>query len=239
MRIPFLFIVVVVLSLTGQAQKTSLGINLQLSFPQGEYKSTYPKTGVGLRFNVLYRLKEDGPLSIGGEVGYLVTGSDSRYFDIYYAGFYDRYRVSASNNVLSLAFKARADLLPNDRPVRLFIDGTVGTNLFYSSINIEQETYFGSSQSVGGDNSKGYWAFVWGPGLGMEFPVDKRKNIFIAAKGSYLFGANTTYLTDPYIDNNGRIYFTQHESKTDMILAELGLRITLFGRGSRGGRRYR
>src|SRR5215208_2013914 len=109
------------------AQKTSLGINLQLSFPQGDYKATYPKTGVGLRFNILHKLKENGPLSIGGEVGYLVTGSDTRYFDIYYGGFYDSYKISASNNVLSLAFKARADLLPNERPVKLFVDATVGT----------------------------------------------------------------------------------------------------------------
>jgi len=233
MRILLIVFFGTLLAFSGDAQRTSIGINLQLSFPQGEYKSTYPKTGAGIRFNVLYRLKEDGPMSIGGEFGYLVTGSDTRYFDIYYGGFYDTYKISASNNVLSLAFKARADLLPNERPVKLFIDGTIGGNLFFSSINIERETYFGNSQYVDGDNSKGYWAFVWGPGIGIEIPIDKRRQVAIAVKGSYLFGANTTYLTDPYIDNNGNIYFNQHESKTDMILAELGLRIAL------SGRRYR
>ena len=215
---------------SADAQKTSVGVHLQLSFPQGEYKSTYPKTGVGLRLNVLHRLRQDGPISIGGDVGYLVTGSDSRLFDIYYGGFYDTYKISASNNVLSLAFKARADLVSNERPVRVFVEGTVGANLFFSSINIERETYFGNSQYVDGDNSKGYWAFVWGPGVGIEIPIDKRRQTAIVVKGSYLFGANTTYLTDPYIDNNGEIFFARHESKTDMILAELGLRFSLSGR---------
>ena len=212
------------------AQKASLGLNLQLSFPQGEYKATYPKTGVGARVNFMYRPKEDGPLSVGGEFGYMVTGSDSRYFDIYYGGFYDTYRISASNNILSLAFKARADLLTRETPVRVFVDATAGWNLFFSSINIERETFYGNSQYVDGDNSKGYWAFMWGPGAGVEIPIDRRKQTLISIKGSYLFGANTTYLTDPYIDNNGHIFFTQHESKTDMILLELGLRLYLFGR---------
>ena len=223
---------IVVALLTGflfsaNAQKTSLGVNLQLSFPQGEYKSVYPKTGVGLRFNVFHRLKDDGPLSIGGDIGFLVVSSDARYFDLYYGGYYDTYKVSASNNVLSIAFKARADLMSNERPVQLFVEGTVGANLFYSSMSIERETYFGNSQYVDGDNSKGYWAFTWGPGIGIDIPIDKRRQAAVSVKASYLLGTNTTYLTDPVIDNSGTAYFDQHESKTNMILAELGIRFFL------------
>jgi hypothetical protein len=199
-------------------------LDLQLSFPQGEYKSTYAKTGVGIHMNVLRRISEEGPISVGGEFGFLVTGSDSKTFDLLYGGYYDTYKISASNNILNLAFKARADLVPKERPVLLFIETTIGANLFYSSASIQRETYFGNSQYVDGDNSKGYWAFTWGPGIGLEFPVDKRKQAAIVVKASYLFGANTTYLTDPYIDNNGDVYFDQHESKTSMIIAELGFR---------------
>ena len=215
---------------SADAQKNSAGIHLQLSFPQGEYKSTYPKTGVGIRLNFLHRLKEDGPFSIGGDIGFLLTGSDSRFFDIYYGGYYDTYKVSASNNIVSLAFKARADLLSNERPLQLFIESTIGANLFYSSLSIERQSYYGNSQYVDGNNSKGYWAFTWGPGIGIEIPIDKHKQAAVSLKGSYLLGANSTYLTDPYIDNNGTTYFNQHESKTNMILAELGIRLSLSGR---------
>jgi hypothetical protein len=227
-----IFLITVIVS-SANAQKTIANVNLQLSFPQGEYKSNFPKTGVGMRLSILRRLKEDGPISIGGELGYLLTGSDTRYFDIFYGGFYDRYKVSATNNVLSLAFKARADLMPAERPVKVFVETTVGANLFFSSVNIERETYYSGSQSVGGDNSKGYWAFIWGPGIGIEIPVDKRKQAAVVVKGTYLFGANTTYLTDPYIDNNGDTYFTRHESKTNMILGELGIRLFIPSRSSR------
>lgn len=216
-----------VLTISTSGQRTSAALNLQLSFPQGEYKSTYPKTGVGIRLNVLRRIMDESPISIGGEFGYMVTGSDTKYFDIYYGGFYDTYKISASNNILSLAFKARADLVSRERPVLIFVEATVGANLFFSSANIQQETYFGNSQYVDGDNSKGYWAFTWGPGIGVEIPVDKHKQAAVVVKGSYLLGARTTYLSDPYIDsNNGTVYFNQHESKTDMVLAELGLRFT-------------
>jgi outer membrane receptor protein involved in Fe transport len=209
-------------------QKTITTASVQLSFPQGEYKATYPKTGVGVRWSILHRFHEDDAISIGGELGYLSTGSTSRVFDIYYAGYYDRYRISATNNILSLAFKARADLLPLRQSVRLFLDGTIGTNLFFSSINVSQESYFGNSQYGNGNSSKGYWSLIFGPGLGIEIPLGVRKEIALCFKGSYLFGTNTKYLTDPYIDIDGNVYFTQRESKTSMIISEAGVRFKLF-----------
>src|SRR5262245_31330002 len=142
MRNPLIVFFIAGLACSAQAQRTSIGANLQLSFPQGEYKSSFPKTGAGIRFNILRRLSEDNPISIGGDIGYLVTGSDSRIFDAYYGGFYDTYKISASNNVFSIAFKAKADLSDRERPVQAFVDITIGTNLFYSSVNIQRESYF-------------------------------------------------------------------------------------------------
>lgn len=227
--------VIIGLLITGFAQsvngqKTISTISLQLSFPQDEYKATYPKTGVGIRWNILHRFSENAPLSIGGEIGYLVTSSSSRAFDVYYLGFYDRYRISATNNILNLAFKTRADLFPADKAVQVFVEGTVGSNLFFSSVDVSRETFFGDSQYAGGNSTKGYWSFIFGPGLGVEIPLGKRREVALSFKSSYLFGSNTKYLTDPYIDNNGNVYFTQRESKTNMIIAEAGLRFGIFNR---------
>ena len=225
--------------LSSHGQRTIANISGQLSFPQGEYKRTYPVTGAGLRLGILTKPVADGPIYIGGELGFLVTSSDAKTFELYYNGFFDRYRVTASNNILSLAFKARADLAENNKPVQVFLDATIGTNLFFSSVDIERQTFFGGSQNAGGESTKGYWAFVFGPGAGLEIPLDKRRDVMLLLKGSYLFGSNTKYLTDPYVDNNGNIYFTERESKTDMVIAEAGLRFSLSNNNRRGRQRNR
>ena len=212
---------------SAHAQKTSIGATVQLSFPQGDYQSNYPKTGVGMRINIMHRLNEEGPLSLGGELGYLVSGSRARYFSGYYSGYFDTYKLSASSDVFALAFKARADLSPAERPVRFFIEATIGANLFYSSVSLQRESSFGGSQYVDGNNSKGYWSFTWGPGVGVEIPIGKKRRAGIIVKGSYLCGTSTTYLTDPSIDNSGNVYFTENESKTNMIIAEFGIRFSL------------
>lgn len=211
-------------------QKTSTTISLQLSFPQGEYKETFPVTGYGLRWNIMHRPNLNVPVSIGGELGFLVTGNTSKLFDVFYLGFYDRYRISATNNVFSIAFKARGDLLPFEKRTQLFVDATVGTNLFFSSVDISRETFFGQSQYSGGNSTKGYWAFIFGPGMGVEIALGKRREVALLFKGSFHFGSRTKYLTDPYIDNNGTVYFTQRESKTNMILAETGVKFGIFNR---------
>jgi len=220
----------ILLSLGVFAQKTSTTVSLQLSFPQGDYKSTFPVTGYGLRWNLMHKPSLNVPISIGGELAYLVTGNSARVFDIFYLGFYDRYRVSATNNVFTIAFKARADLLPTGQPLQLFIDGTVGTNLFFSSVDVSRETFFGQSEYNGGNSTKGYWALIFGPAIGLEIALDKRREVALLLKGSYLFGSNTKYLTDPYIDNDGNVFFTQRESKTNMVIAETGVRFNIFNR---------
>ncbi len=225
-----LVIFALTLLLPSSGQKTISTLSLQLSFPQEEYKETYDVTGVGVRWNILTRPNVNVPISIGGELGFLINGSSSRVFDVFFLGFYDRYRVTAANNIISLAFKTRADLISHEKAVQLYVDGTVGTNLFFSSVEVTRETFFGQSDYAGGNSSKGYWAFVWGPGLGIEIPVSKDRQTAISVKGSYLFGSNTKYFTDPYINNNGEVFFTQRESKTTMLLIEGGVRFGMMSK---------
>jgi hypothetical protein len=215
--------VLLVLSITGKTQQTISTVSLQVGIPQEEFQQTYDATGVGLRFNVLRQINKS-PISLGGELGLLINGSDSRRFDIYYLGFYDRYRISATNNIVSLGLKMRADLTPPKSIMQIFIEGSVGTNLFFSSVDVKRETFFGDTEYAGGNSTKGHWAFTWGPGAGIEIPLNRSRDIALSVKGSYLFGSNTKYLTDPYINNDGEVFFTQRESETTMLLMELGVR---------------
>ena len=149
MKLSFISLAMMIFGCQAQAQRTFANINFQLNFPQNEYRQANPVTGAGLRLNIMNKIAAS-QLSLGGEVGFLVTGSDSRYFDLYYYGIIDRYRISATNNIVSLAFKARFDLVEQNQPIQYFVDGTIGTNLFFSSVDTERETFFGTSQNAGG-----------------------------------------------------------------------------------------
>lgn len=230
-RTLFSLLVLTLFVIPAFSQRTITSLSLQIGLPQDEYQDTYNATGIGFRWNVMHRPK-DSPLSVGGELGFLINGRDARTFDIFYLGFYDRYRITATNNILSIGFKVRADLVSNESPMQIFVDATVGTNLFFSSVDVARETYYGQNETTAGRSSKGHWAFVWGPGLGVEIPF-KSKETALVVKGSYLFGSRAKYLTDPYIDNDAEVYFTERESETTMLVMELGLRFGVFNKNRR------
>ncbi len=88
-------------SLHGISQKFTTSLDVQMSLPQGEYKTANPDAGLGGRFNFLYRPGKDVPVKIGLELGMQVKGSTSQYFAGYVYGFYEEFKVSASNNIFS------------------------------------------------------------------------------------------------------------------------------------------
>src|SRR5215217_6144431 len=98
------------LSLFSFSQKFSASIDLQMSVPQGEYKEVNGDAGIGGRGNFFYRPQEDVPIKIGLELGMQVKGSTHQYFSGYIGGFYDDFRVTASNNIFSLMFVTRLQL---------------------------------------------------------------------------------------------------------------------------------
>ena len=107
-------------------------------------------------------------------------------------------------------------------------DLLAGTNLFFSTVDISRITFYGDTEYAGGNSTKGHWAFTWGPGLGVEIPLNKNHDLALSIKGSYLFGSHTKYLSDPYIDNSGEVFFTQRESETTMLLMEVGVRFGMW-----------
>lgn len=215
-------------------QETFGSLSFQLAFPQEEYKETYPRTGWGGRLAVMHRFSDNQPFSIGGELGWLQNGHDSRRFRVPFYGRDNRLQVTATNNVATVAFKVRADLIPSRHDFQLFLEGTAGTNAFFSKANYDYgnyDSYYYDYYGYYPDNntmySKNRWTFMWGPGMGAEIKVGKRKDAAIMLKGSYLFGGDTRYLTDPYVSPDGDVFFTEKRSPTTMLIAEAGVRFTI------------
>lgn len=207
------------------AQKFTISVDGQMSLPQGEYKEVNSDAGLGIRANFLYRPKPQIPVKFGIELGMQVKGSTNQYFTDYY--YLRDYRVAASNNIISLGIMGRFQPLKMHK-IKPFIDVIGGWNVFFSTVNVDDVTYYNDPYSLSYSNSsKARWAFNFGGAAGVDIPLNKRDALGLEVKVAYLLGSNTKYLTDPFITNDGQVSFAENESETNMIIPQIGLRIDI------------
>jgi hypothetical protein len=214
------------ISVSCLAQKFSTSIDLQVSLPQGEYKMVNPDAGFGLRANFLYRPLEDIPLKFGLELGLQEKGRAVQYFSGFVGGFYDQFKVTASNNIFSMLFVTRFKPEKFGK-ITPFLDLTAGWNVFFSTVNVERLTYYSSYNTGYSENSKSKWALTYGGAAGLDIPLGKTDDIGLELKLAYLLGNNTKYLSNPYIDGNADVTFQENTSNTDMLIPQAGIRIRI------------
>ena len=102
--------------------------------------------------------------------------------------------------------------------IKPFIDAIAGWNVFFSTVSIERLTYFSNYNSSYSNSSKAKQAFSYGAAAGIDIPLNNWDNLGLEIKCAYLTGSNTTYLTDPRIDDTGEVFFTEKNSATTMII---------------------
>lgn len=225
MKSSFFCIAFTMLSLGSFSQQFTLSPTLQFSIPQSEYKSSNSDVGLGLRLNVLYRPSEM-PVKLGIEVGMQEKGRASQYFSGNVYGYYDDFRVDATNNIVSLMFLARFQSAKSKK-ITPFFDVTGGWNVFFSTAEIERLTFYSTYNSSYSNSSKAHWAPAYGGAGGLDISINKRNEVGLELKVAYLIGAYTKYLTNPYIDGNGDASFEEKDSRTDMLIPQVGVRINL------------
>ncbi|MEO8962570.1 MAG: hypothetical protein ABI325_11855 [Ginsengibacter sp.] len=219
------WIIFTLISFGALAQKFTLSPALQLSVPQNEYKTANGDVGFGLRLNALYRPSEM-PVKLGIEVGMQEKGRATQYFSGNVYGFYDDFRVDATNNIVSLMFLARFQSAKHKK-IKPFVDVTGGWNVFFSTVEVERLTFYSSYNSSYSNSSKAHWAPAYGGAGGLDISLNKRNEIGLELKVAYLIGAYTKYLTNPYIDGNGEASFEEKNSRTNMLIPQVGVRINL------------
>lgn len=217
-----LVLLIVFTAIGAQAQKFSGSLNFQLGLPQGEYKEVNGKTGVGGRFNFLFKPAPQVPVSFGLELGFQLVGSRSTRFRSNAYGFYDEYKLTASNNIFSALFNVRISPLKPGSAVMPFVDGMFGWNDFFSTVSLQRTTYFGND-GANSNSSNSKWATTYGVGVGLNIRLDKRGATYLELKTAYMIGNRTTYLTDPQIYNDGSVDFTEKRSETNMIIPQVGI----------------
>lgn len=226
MRYLLIFILIIFSGTFSFAQKFSTSFNAQLAIPQGDYKEINPDAGYGLRGNVLYRPSYVTPVKFGLEFGIQEKARATEYFSGYVYGYYDDFRENATSNIISLLFVTRLQSSKSHK-LKPFIDITAGWNVFFSTITVDDLTYYGNYSPSYSKSTKAHWAFTYGVTGGLDIPLNKTDDIGLELKVAYSIGAYTTYLTDPYIDSNGDVSFQENNSRTDMLIPQAGVRITI------------
>lgn len=226
MRQIFTFMFLVLIASAASAQKFSLSLDGQVGIPQQEYQETNGDAGYGLRMNFLYKPAPAVPLKFGIEAGFLEKGRASQYFSGYSYGYYDEFKVSATNNIVSLMLLTRFQT-PTFWKIKPFVDLTAGWNVFFSTVSVERVTYYSPYNDSYANSSKAHWALSYGATGGLDIPLGRRDDVGLELKVSYLIGNNSRYLTDPYIDNGGNASFVEKNSRTNMLIPQAGVRITI------------
>lgn len=215
------------------AQSNEGTLTFQAGFPQAIYKKTYPVISTGLLFSVLHPLKTKAPVSIGGEIGILeVSGSDKFYTGVY-DNEYNSFLVASWNHIVTLAALLKLELL-NTKSLNVYVDGTIGSNMFLTATTISRDLYIGpithliKNKYYYSDRHASYTLRA-GAGLGIEIPFGKQKKIAALLKGSWLYGSTAKYYAHPEINNTQIILFPR-TSETTMLLAETGIRFSIFNK---------
>lgn len=208
------------------AQKFSISLDAQLAVPEGDYKAVNSDAGFGLRANFLYQPGKVAPVKFGIELGIQEKGRASEYFSGYVFGFYDEFKVSATSNIFSLMFLTRFQSSKFGK-VKPFLDVTAGWNVFFSTVTVDKLTYYSDYNPSYSNSTKAHWALAYGAAGGIDIPLNKKDDLGLELKVAYLIGANSDYLTDPYINGNGNVLFKENNSRTNMLIPQAGIRITL------------
>lgn len=226
MKIACISVFFILNSVFSFAQKFTLSPSVQISVPQGEYQTVNPDIGFGLRLNALYKPSPDIPVKAGLELGMQERGRRTEYFSGYVYGYYDNFSVSAANNIFSLMFLIRFQL-PKAGKVKPFIDVTGGWNVFFSTVEVEQLTYYSNYNPSYSNSSKAHWAPAYGAAGGLDISLNKSDDIGLELKMAYLIGTYSKYLTNPYIDGNTNVSFEEKSSRTNMLIPQAGVRISI------------
>ena len=212
---------------TGSAQLYPQGdITFVVGVPQGDFRDNVDNVGFGI--NVFGGLGLGrSPLVIGVDLGVVVYGYERRSEPFSTTIPDVRVDVTTSNSIFLGHVVLR--LQPPRGPIQPYLDGLFGLKYFFTETSISDEHFDGSVPIASSTNFEDA-ALSYGLGGGLNVQVyrgpggKKLSSLNINAGVRYLFGSEAEYLKENSIERrNGQVFFTTERSKTDMVLAHLGV----------------
>lgn len=216
-------------------------INATAGIPYGEFDRQIEGEAAGMSAFIGGPVPRS-PFVLGSEIGFLNYGTDTQlrlYSTVFDAGV-DRHlavpveavSTTASNNVLLGHFVVR--LQPIRGPFQPYVDAVGGMKYFITRLRADGDVIV-FRRGLSQDAHFTDFAFSYGFGGGFELRLyehasvwsEKTAHVSLHAGLRYLLGTEATYaLAGSMRDVGGRILVDEVESRTDMLVPQLGIRVS-------------
>lgn len=203
-----------------RAQEFQAGVDFITVVPRGEFKENVGNNGYGAGGNFLVRLGSS-PLLVGGDLGLVVYGSESRDEVISTTIPNVRVRVQTDNNIFLSHFLLR--LQPRRGRVRPYADGLIGLKRLFTRTSI-RDTFDDEELAGSTDLSDTTLSYGFGGGIQIQLNSRDKPAILLDGKVRYLRGGQADYLRKGSIRQvNGGVVYDVLSSRTDVVAVQIGV----------------
>lgn len=232
--LPYVLILAALLpvSATFAQVRPEVDVNVILGIPQGAFNEHVDDVGFGLEAFAGIFLPGT-PVVVGAQFGGMIYGYEERSEPFSTTIPDVTVDVETSNNILMGHFVLR--LQPPTGAVRPYIDGLVGFKYLFTETRIENEG-FRDEEPVAVSTNFDDGAFSYGAGGGLDIRVyrgwlgkeGETGEVAIHFGARYLFGGEAEYLKEGSIRRaGGRVEYDVDRSRTDLLVPQFGVRLTL------------
>ena len=197
-----------------------LGIHFLTVAPRGEFSENVTNNGYGISLQGLIRLGPT-PFLVGGDLGFVVYGSQTRSEPLSDTIPDIRVRVRTTNGIFLPHFVLRAQ--PRTGLVRPYFDGLIGLKHLFTSTSISDLI---GGETIASSTDLSDTALSYGFGGGLQIPLNKGREakILLDTGVRYLRGARAEYLRKGSIrEVNGQVIFDVLSSRTDVLAVQVGV----------------
>ena len=202
-------------------------VNFIVGVPQNEFETNVDNNGYGidLEGGVVFA---PAPFMLGGDIGFLVYGSESRNEPFSTTIPDVTVDVNTTNNIVFANLFLR--LQPDFGFVKPYADGIIGFKYLFTRTTIENEGF--DDEEIASSTNFDDTAFSYGFGGGVHirlttlggFENETGPTLLLHLGARLLKGSEAEYLKEGSIRReNGEVEFDVEKSETDILLFRIGL----------------
>ncbi|HMG71668.1 MAG TPA: hypothetical protein VK544_11185 [Gemmatimonadaceae bacterium] len=199
----------------------SVGGDFAISQPKGEFASNVP-TGFGFDLTGMFKLDPKGYLNLRADIGGVQYGRETQRVNFPNTGRVS-VDVETDNRIGFGSFGAQLQI--PDGWFRPYANAAIAATYFWTESSIKD---IDNSETFASTTNFDDWSHAWIFGGGVMIPFGRSAGA-LNLGARYHYGAHARYLKEGDITDNadGSISFNPRESKTDLVLWQVGVTFSI------------